>query len=157
MKRLIMITGLFLLMMFAGCQNTSDCTNELDFILDQSSVKMYLGDTLELPYHKMLITKSYSYSTEIKSDTLFGEDTVVVWDTLFTDPTLHLIVESDTSFTNYIMSEDDEIENGHEEIGEDFDLIKLHLEHIVLTQNPDSGFVYFSIYKGVFYSDCSSW
>ncbi len=156
MKNSILILSVFLLFL-SSCENTNNCADETEFILYGELINIRQGDTLELPYEKFLLAGEVSYDTEIKQDTVINQDTVIVTDTIFKNKTFAFSVISDTSEHNYILSPDEEIENGNEEIGEKFDRVKIYLNDVMVNTDSTMSYAIINIYKGVFFSDCSSW
>jgi uncharacterized lipoprotein NlpE involved in copper resistance len=156
MKKLILIVP-FLIFVIVGCENTSNCKDQINFIEYDKELNIVKGDSVHLPYEKMLIANSFSYDTEIKQDTIFEQDTTIVYDTVFTNRLFGFSIISDTSETNYLLGTGDEIQNGDSIVGEHFNLIKLYLEDIELNGNNSNPVAVITVYKGVFYSDCSTW
>lgn len=156
MKKVILILSVFLLFL-TNCEKTGNCTDETSYIKYDELLNVFEGDTIPLPYEKILIADEILYDTEIKQDTIFEQDTVIVADTIFKNKTFAFSVISDTSLYNYILSPDNEIINGNETAGEDFNLIKIYLNDVIINKDSLLNYAVIDVYKGVFFSDCSSW
>lgn len=153
----ILITTSVVFAFLLSCQGTTDCNESIYFSEEQNGATLKIGDTLETFYKNRLIAQDFQYQTYIQADTVINQDTIITYDTLISDKLLfYKFLEKDSLQTKSLAVGDTAF-LGTNKINEDFSYIKVYLSDIINPISIDSGYALLKIWKGNYYSDCSSW